>query len=65
MKIALGSIEVTTTQRAALAEVLGVPGLASRAQVRDFIVRHGTARLDALTRNFQRRADEAAERILA
>lgn len=42
MRIALGTIEVSDSERRAIAHYYGERGLASRERCRNFIVRNGT-----------------------
>jgi len=48
MKIALGTVEVTDDHRRAIRARLGKPGLATRGEVRRFVLANGLLALDDL-----------------
>jgi len=48
MKVALGTVEVSDDDRRNIAERIGARGLATRAQVRRFVVDNGLHALDTL-----------------
>lgn len=63
MKIALGTIEVSNDERAAIANFYGIKGLADRDTCRRFITRNGTEEIVNLMFSIQEAEEhEARER---
>ena len=58
MKVDLGTIEVTDEQRRAIRRHVGLTGLATRDEVRAFIVRNGLADLDVVVGEARAENDE-------